>query len=136
MSSSTSRPHRRAEPASGQLTLQRREQVLGVVLLDLEVLVAGDPEGEVLTDLHAGEQVVQVGGDDVLERHEPGGVHVGQPRLVRAVGDAQHPGEHGRHLDPGEVLLAGARVDQDDREVQGEAGDVRERVRRVDGERE
>ena len=40
--------HRRAEPAPGQLLLQGGEEVLGVVLLDLEVLVAGDPEGVVL----------------------------------------------------------------------------------------
>ena len=38
-------PHRRAEAAPQQLLLQRGQEVLGVVLLDLEVLVAGDPEG-------------------------------------------------------------------------------------------
>ena len=64
-------PHRRAEPAPQQLLLQRREEVLGVVLLDLEVLVAGDPEGVVLEHLHAGEQPLEVVADDVLERHEP-----------------------------------------------------------------
>ena len=74
--------HRRAEAAPGELALQGGEQVLGVVLLDLEVLVAGDPEGEVLADLHAREELVEVRGDDVLEGHEPGVVHVGQRRLV------------------------------------------------------
>ena len=69
--------HRRAEPATGQLLLQGGEEVLGVVLLDLEVLVAGDPEGEVLVHLHPGEELVEVGGDDVLERHEPGVEQVG-----------------------------------------------------------
>ena len=63
-------PDRRTEAAPGQLLLERREEVLGVVLLDLEVLVAGDAEGEVLLDEHAGEELVEVGGDDVLERHE------------------------------------------------------------------
>ena len=63
-------PDRRAEPAALQLLLERLEQVLGVVLLDLEVLVAGDPERVVLQDLHAGEELVEVGGDDVLERDE------------------------------------------------------------------
>ena len=38
-------PHGRAEPSAQQLLLERLEQVLRVVLLDLEVLVAGDPEG-------------------------------------------------------------------------------------------
>ena len=50
--------------------LERLEQVLGVVLLDLEVLVAGDPERVVLEDLHAREELVEVRGDDVLERDE------------------------------------------------------------------
>ena len=66
-SSRTGGPNRRRM----QLALQRLQQVLGVVLLDLDVLVAGDPEGVVLQHLHAGEQRVQVGRDDVLERHEP-----------------------------------------------------------------
>ena len=63
-------PDRRAEPAPGQLLLQGGEEVLGVVLLDLEVLVAGDPEGEVLMHLHPGEELVEVARDDVLERDE------------------------------------------------------------------
>ncbi len=72
--------HRRAEAASGQLPLEGGEQVLGVVLLDLEVLVAGDPEGVVLVDLHAREELVEVGGDDVLERDEAGLEEVGGHR--------------------------------------------------------
>ena len=54
-------PDRRAEPAPGQLLLQGGEEVLGVVLLDLEVLVAGDAEGEVLLHEHPGEELVEVG---------------------------------------------------------------------------
>ena len=135
ISVSTSRrtggPKRRRESSR----LQRREEVLVVVLLDLEVLVAGDPEGEVLADLHPREELVQVRGDDVLERDEPGVVHVGQRRLVRAGLDAQEARQHRRHLDPREVLLAGLGVDEDDGEVEGEPGDVRERVRGVHGER-
>ena len=64
-------PHGRSELAAQQLLLERGQQVLGVVLLDLEVLVAGDPEGVHLLDLHAGEQALEVLPDDVLERHEP-----------------------------------------------------------------
>ena len=125
----------RAEPPTGQLSLERGEEVLGVVLLDLEVLVAGDPEGEVLAHLHAREQVVEVGRDDVLEGHEPGVVHVGERRLVGSGLDAEEPRKHRGNLDPGEVLLARARVDEDDGEVEREAGDVGERVRGVDGQR-
>jgi hypothetical protein len=113
----------RAELAPQQLLLQRLEQVLRVVLLDLEVLVAGHPERVVRDQLHAGEQQVEVGGDDLLERHEPAGVGL-------------HPAvDDGRHLDAGEVVLAGVGVAHDEREVEREARDVRERVRRVDRER-
>ena len=70
MSSSTSRrtggPNRRRVSS-----FSIAEEVLGVVLLDLDVLVAGDPEGRVLVHLHPGEQLVEVGGDDVLEWDEP-----------------------------------------------------------------
>ena len=57
-----------AEPAPAQLDLDRGEQVVGLLLLEGEVGVAGDPERELLLDDHAGEQLVEVGGDDLLER--------------------------------------------------------------------
>src|SRR3954451_17799951 len=61
-------PHRRAEPPAGQLPLQRLQQVLVPVLLDLEVGVAGDPEQVVGQHVEAREQLRQVRGDEVLER--------------------------------------------------------------------
>ena len=106
-----------------QFALHRGKQVLGVVLLDLDVLVAGHPEGVMLEHLHAGEELREVGGDDVLERDEPLLGHWQEPRKVR------------RHLDPGEVLGGRSRVANDDREVEREPGDVRERVRGVDRQR-
>ena len=54
-------PDRRAEPAPGQLPLQRLQQVLVAVVVDLELGVAGDPEQVVLDDLHAGEQLARGG---------------------------------------------------------------------------
>ena len=63
-------PHRRAEPAAGQLAFQRLQQVLVAVLVDLQVGVAGDPERRALDDLHAGEQLAEVGGDQVLDGQE------------------------------------------------------------------
>ena len=116
-------PYGRAEAAPLQLLLERLEQVLGVVLLDLEVLVAGHPEGVVLQHLHAREQPVEVRRDDVLERHEP---------LVAELDEAR---EDRRHLDPREVLLAGVGVADGDGEVEREPGDVREGVSRVDRQR-
>src|SRR6476469_7081640 len=113
----------RTESAAQELLLERGEEVLGVVLLDLDVLVAGHSEGVGLEHLHAREEPLEVDGDDVLERHEP------------VVADGHEAGEVGRHLDPREVLLAGARVADEDRQGEREPGDVGERVRRVDGQR-
>lgn len=42
------------------------QQVLGVILLDLEVFVSSDAEGGVLQHVHAGEQLVEVTTDDFL----------------------------------------------------------------------
>ena len=115
--------HGRAEAAAQQLLLQGLEQVLGVVLLDLQVLVAGDPEGVGVEHLHAREQSLEVLADDVLQRDEP------------LVAERHEALEDRRDLDPREVLGAGLGVAHDDREVEREPGDVGERVRRVDGER-
>ncbi len=113
----------RAELAPQQLLLERLEQVLGVVLLDLEVLVAGDPERVVGDELHAGEQQVEVSRDDLFERHEPAGVGF-------------HPAvDDRRDLDPGEVVLARLGVAHHEREVERQARDVGERVRGVDRQR-
>ena len=74
-------------------------------------------------DLHAGEQQVQVGGDDVLEGD------------VAAVA-RRHPAvDDRRDLDAREVLLAGLGVAQHQGEVQREARDVGEGVGRVDRQR-
>ena len=65
--------HGRPEPSTHEFALERLEQVLRVVLLHLHVLVSGHAEGVVLQHLHPGEQLLEVGGDDVLERHETRG---------------------------------------------------------------
>ena len=116
--------HRRASDlAAQQLLLEGEQQVLRVVLLDLDVLVPRHPERAVADDLHAGEQPVEVPGDDVLQRHEP------------ALAEGDEPGEDRRHLDPGELPRTGDRVLQQHGEVDAQPGDVGERVGRVDGQR-
>ena len=115
--------HRRSEAAPHEFLLQGLEEVLGVVLLDLQVLVPGDAERVVLQDLHAREQLLQVGRDDVLDGD------------VAARGGLQEAGEQRRDLDAREVAVAGDRVPHDDGEVQRQAGDVREGVRGVDRQR-
>ena len=49
-----------AEAPAAQLHLDGREQVVGLLLLDGEVGVAGDPERDVVDDVHPGEQLVEV----------------------------------------------------------------------------
>ena len=70
MSASTSSRTGLPEAAAAQLHLDGDQEVVRLVLFEGEVGVAGDPEGVVVADGHAGEQRVQMGGDDLLERHE------------------------------------------------------------------
>ncbi len=116
-------PHRRAEAPPHQLLLQGLEDVLGVVLLHLQVLVASDPEGVVGEHLHPREELLQMRPHDVLQRHVPlrGGLQEARERL--------------RHLHPGEVLVPGHRVAHDDGQVEGEPRYVGEGVRRVHRQR-
>ena len=122
-------PHRRAEAAAQQLLLQRGEQVLGVVLLDLEVLVAGDAEGVVLQHLHAGEELVEVARDDVLERHEALALDSAEPPRRRRAEQV------GGTLTRAKCSLPVCGLRTQHGEVERQAGDVGERVRRVDGQR-
>ena len=69
MSSSTS------SRTGGRPTLRRSNsfsrassRFLGVVLLDLDVFVAGHPERVVSHDLHAAEQLIEVMSDHILQR--------------------------------------------------------------------
>jgi len=79
-------------------------------------------------DLHAGEEFLEMGRDEVLEgkvAEPPGAVcgQLGEPRQVR------------RHLDARELLAVALRVPHAHREVERESGDVREGVSRVHRER-
>ena len=116
-------PHGRAEASTAELLLDREEQVVGLVLLDLEVGVARDPEEVVLLDLHPVEEGVEVGLDDLVDQDE-----------VRRL-DLEQPRQDLRDLDPREPALAGLGIAQPDRDRQAERRDVGERVSRIDGQR-
>ena len=110
--------------APQQLGAQRREQVLGLVDLDLDVCVARDAEDVERLDLHPREEHVEVRCDHLLDRHEaPAAGHLEEPRQQR------------RHLHAREAGLARQGVARDHGQVQRKVGDVRERVGGVDGER-
>ena len=122
--------HRRAEPAAGQLAFQRLQQVLVAVLLDLEVGVAGDPEGVVLDDLHAGEQHRQERRDQLLHRQEratPPGPSRGPSSTKRSTLSGT--------LTRAKCCAAVVGLLDGDRQVQAQPADEGERVRRVDGQR-
>ena len=99
------------------------KEVVRLVLLDLEVGVAGDPEEVVLLDLHPREERVEVGLDDLVEQDEPRRFDLDQAR------------QDLRHLDPGEATFPGLRVAQTDRDRKAQRRDVREGMTRVDRER-
>ena len=113
---------RLAEAAPAKLLLDGQEEVVRLVLLDRQVGVASDPEQVRLEDLHAAEQEVEVGLDDLVEQHE------GQRR------DLDEAGQDLGHLDPGEPALAVLRVAHPDRDREAERADVRERVPGIDRE--
>ena len=110
--------------ASRQHELDRREQILRLVLFDLQIGIASHPEHVVGHDLHPWEQAIEVVGDHLFDRHEP-----------LAVGEREEPRKQGRHLEPREAANPRDGVTDQHGEVQGEVRDVGERVRRVDRER-
>ena len=77
--------------------------------------------------------------DDLLQRHErrlrAAALRGRGGRRAAAVVDGDEPRQQRRHLDAGEVLLARQRVRDDDRQVERQPRDVRERVRRVHRQR-
>ena len=135
-------PDGQAEVAAPHHLRHRGEEVVGLVLFDLEVAVAGDAERIGVDDLETGEQPVEVGGDHLLDPDQRGRARRRRPRhrrRARAVGGGvvlhqQQAREVRRHLESSE-LLAGVAVAHHHRQVDAAIGDVRERMAGVEGER-
>ena len=109
--------HDLAEAPPAQLGLDGPQQVVGLVG-DVEVGVARDAEEAVVDDLHAGEERVEVGGDELLERDEG-----------RALARRDEARQHLLgHLDAREGRHLRLRVAHEDGERQRQVGDVRERA--------
>jgi hypothetical protein len=104
--------------------LDSAQQIVGLVPLDIEVGVARHAESVVGHDLHPGEHPVEVRGHELFDRQE-----------ALAVRQWEEPREERRHLQPREPPLGGYGIAHQYGEVQREARDVRERVRRIDRER-
>ncbi len=119
---------RRSEPPAQQLALEGLDEVLRLVLLDLDVLVAGDAELVVVENFHAREEVPQVIGDEVFERDEA-------QQAAAVIRKLHEAGQHRRHLEASEFLFADLGVAHPDRQVERKPGDVREGVGGIDRER-
>ena len=82
-------PDGAAALAPAQLFLNRLQEVVGLVLVDRKIEVAGHAKGAATEHPEAGEQLARVQGDEVLQQRER---ELSGPRHL---GDA---GEHRRHL--------------------------------------
>jgi len=91
-------PDRPTEPPAAKLGLDRREEVVGLALLEIEVRVARDPEGVVAPDLHVREEPGQVRGYQLFEGHK-----------ARTTVQGHETGQKRRNLHPREPLLSSAR---------------------------
>ena len=112
----------------------RRQQVARLVLLKVQVGVAGHAEGVGGRDLHAREEQVEIGGNQLLHPDELAAAGL-QAEFVPTAARRQHePRQHLRHLQSGEALDLGGVLD-DDRQVQTQVRDVGKRMTRIERER-
>ena len=104
--------------------MKGKQEIVGRIVVEGQVSIAGDPEHARLPDVHPREELVEEGHHHLFERDEPLAARKGQePVHVRR---DLHPGE------PSRVVLATPDLDAD---VERQVGDVREGVAGIDGER-
>ena len=115
--------HGPAEPPPPQFHFDRFKQVVCFFFGQSQVGIADHPEPMAALYLHAGEELGQERGNDLL--------HGDEARVVRK---RQEPRQKGRDLDPGKTPLAALRVTHHHRQVEREVGYVGERVARIDTE--
>ena len=127
--------HARAEAAPPHLAIDDRQQVVSLVLEDVDVHVARDAERVTAEDLHAREQVVEVGGDELFEGQELRGGAVRH----RGAAFENRAGDEARqalgHLDAREAAVLRLGIARLDGQRQREVREERERVPRIDGQR-
>ena len=122
--------HGGAAAQVAQLVLDALEEIFGLLLVDVEVAVAGDAEGEGAVDTVAGEELVGAELDDFAEEDEPF-------RAAGRGGDLHHAREDPGHGQDGEeplVLRRGGVVDRDD-DVERLVAQLGEGMRGIDGQR-
>src|SRR6202007_2183220 len=120
-----------SEPSTRQLPLERLQEILVAIFVDLEIGVASYAERVVLDDLHARKQRREEGRDQLLHRQEADFLAVGAWPLV----ELNEPIDVVGHLDSGEVLAAVLGLPDCDCQVEAQAADERKRVSGIDGQR-
>jgi hypothetical protein len=112
-------PDRATEPAAGQFPLQGLQQILVAILFDLEIGIAGDPEQMPFDYFHAGEELIQMCRDQVLDREKTR--LVGRFDLqsdIALPGDRDESRHVVRHLDPGEPVDVVFRIAHRDGQIE------------------
>ena len=86
----------RAEAPPADVLGYRLKQVPGLVLADLEVCIARDAKRRDADDGHSGEELVEMGLDEILEQEK---LERGRSRLRRGLGRQGHePWQRSRHF--------------------------------------
>ena len=121
-------PHGAPAFAAPELGLKREQEIVGFLVVDFDVEIAGDAKRVRASNAKLREDLLRVPNDEILERHE------------RAAGpferDANQAGQRGRHLDQAELRLRRARsLLEDDRDVDALVADVRKWMSRIDCDR-
>ena len=110
--------------------INRDQQVIGLGLLNLEIGVANNPEQVGAHDVRAGKQLLDVRGNDILDKRECGSAG---PLFTDRARNGHEPRQHVGHLHAGEFGAAG--MADDDRKVLAAIRHVRKRVARVERQR-
>src|SRR6266851_7150635 len=118
--------HDRREAPVAQLSLDEREQVVGVFFVALGIGVARDAEKLARGYVDSREQEVEVVRDDVFER--------GEPVALADADKSRNPRADG-HLDPRQRRVAVAGSPDRDEQVQRKVRDKGKRMRGIDRER-
>ena len=125
-------PHHQAQPTLLEHLLELAHQVFGL-FLDFHIAVPQQAEHALHLHFAAGEQMVEEQRQQSLQRQEsPPGLGRTSPGLLRQLPETRHLGGHRRE---GVERLAVAQALELQRHAEGQVGNEREGVRRIDRQR-
>ena len=129
-------PDDRAELAPPDFPVDDGKQVVRLLFANFHVHVPGHPERVAADDVHARKEVVQVRGDQVLQRQKI--LHGRVPRLAADLFQGVEGNEAGKalgDLDARELALSRLGIPGLDREREREVREKRKGMPRIDGQR-